>query len=92
MADIGNQLGDIEGAAERLVEALDDASIRMSSNASLQTRLSKIASRTTTATQKIGVQTLKATKAQLKYILDVNKAMTGMSKGMADFGKKAFGA
>ena len=91
MADIGNQLGDIEGAAERLVEALDDASIRMSSNASLQTRLSKIASKTTTATQKIGVQTLKATKAQLKNILDVNKAMTGMSKGLADFGKKAFG-
>ena len=91
MADIGNQLGDIEGAAERLVDALDDASIKMSSNASLQTRLSKIASKSSTMAQKVGVQTLKAGKAHLKSVLDLNKAMTGMSKGMADFGKKAFG-
>ena len=36
MADIGNQLTDLEGGLERFLEALDNASFKMGSNAALE--------------------------------------------------------
>ena len=36
MADIGNQLTDLEGGLERFLDALDKASFKMGSNAALE--------------------------------------------------------
>ena len=91
MADIGNQLGDVEGGLERFLDALDDASIKMSSNASLQARLSKISAKTQAASQKSDVKKLKEQKAQFKLFQDLNKTVKALSASMVSFSKKAMG-
>ena len=79
MADIGNQLGDAEGGVGRFVDALDDATISLSSRATLEARVARESGEWSIKSQRMEKSSFKAKKEQLKLNLDVNKALKNLA-------------
>ena len=91
MADLGNQLEGVTAGLERYLDALDNASIKLSSNTALETKFAKIAGKMSATNQKFDKNLLKSKKENLKLQTDLNKGLKTMSAGLKDFGNKALG-
>ena len=81
MADLSNQLEGVTAGLERYLEALDNASIKLSSNAALETKFAKIAGKMSATNQKFDKNLLKSKKENLKLQTDLNKGLKAMSAG-----------
>ena len=101
MADIGNQLEGVGEGLDRFLEALDDASYSLGSNAALQASQARAAKKMDDIHAKALKKNLKLEKAQAKAIKDAmpfhKKLLSGLkdeiknrtllTKGMKDLSK-----
>ena len=87
MADFGNQLDGATEGLDRFLDALDNASIKMGSNAAIEARISRDALKAAAQEKRDKLKIAKLEKTHFKQLGDTIKSMKLFNKSIGEMGK-----